>query len=119
MTNLSALMFADEEISLFEWSLFKVLLYTLDERVDRRLKYIPAEGLAKECEVLLSILASAGHTDTAEAASAFQAAEKYLEMKKDLSFKAELGSDTVALEKALDRITEALDPKKFKRSGSW
>ena len=23
------------------------------------------------------------------------------------------------LEKALDRITEALDPKKFKRSGSW
>jgi Zn-dependent protease with chaperone function len=104
MTNLSALMFADEEISLFEWSLFKILRYTLDERVDRRLKYIPAEGLAKECEVLLSILASAGHTDTAEAASAFQAAEKYLEMKKDLSFKAELGSDTVALEKALDRL---------------
>lgn len=104
MTTLSALMFADEEISLFEWSLFKILRYTLDEHVDRRLKYIPIEGLAKECEVLLSILASAGHADTAEAASAFQAAEKYLEMKKDLSFKAELGSDTVALEKALDRL---------------
>ena len=104
MTTLSALMFADEEISLFEWSLFKVLRYTLDERVDRRLKYIPIESLAKECEILLSILASAGHTDTAGAASAFQAAEKYLEMKQDISFKAELGSDTFALEKALDRL---------------
>jgi Zn-dependent protease with chaperone function len=105
MTTLTALMFADEEISLFEWSLFKILRYTLDDRVDRRLKYISIEALAKECEVLLSILASAGQTDTAEAASAFQAAEKYLEMKKDLVYKTDLGRDTVALEKALDRLT--------------
>ena len=104
MENLSALMFADEEISLFEWCLFKILRYTLDERVDRRIKYIPMNALAKECEVLLSVLASAGHADAVGAASAFQTAEKFLEMNKDITYKAELGSNTVALEKALDRL---------------
>ncbi|MDC1529471.1 M48 family metallopeptidase [Gammaproteobacteria bacterium] len=104
MAVLGKLMMADEEISLFEWCLFKILRYTLDERVDRRMKSRAITSLAKESEVLLSVLASAGNENVTQAQAAFHGAEKYLGLTQDLSFQAHIGSNTGILEDAVDRL---------------
>jgi len=104
MAVLGKLMMADQQISLFEWCLFKILRYTLDERVDRRLESRPITSLTRESEVLLSVLASAGNENVTQAEAAFHAAEKYLGLTQDLPFQAHIGSNTGILEKAVDRL---------------
>lgn len=104
MAVLGKLMMADQQICLFEWCLFKILRYTLDERVDRRLKSRPITSLTKESEVLLSVLASAGNEKVTQAEAAFHAAEKYLGLARDLTFQVHIGSNTGILEKAVDRL---------------
>ena len=102
MAVLGKLMMVDEEISLFEWCLFKILRYTLDERVDRRLKSKAITSLTRESEVLLSVLATAGNENVTQAEAAFHEAEKYLGLTQDLSFQAHIGSNTGILEDAVD-----------------
>ncbi len=104
MAVLGKLIMVDDEISLFEWCLYKILRYTLDERADRRLKSRPITSLTRECEVLLSVLATAGNENVTQAEAAFHAAEKYLGLTQDLTFHVHIGSNTGILEKAVDRL---------------
>lgn len=106
MATLGKLILADDRISLFEWCLFKILRFNLDERVDRRQKSTELQALAADCEVLLSVLAASGHTDSQTAATAFARASAYLELGDSLAYRAETAGDTKALEKALDRLNQ-------------
>ncbi|TGG95089.1 peptidase [Natronospirillum operosum] len=68
---------ADGQVSLFEWTLYQMLLHNMSERdtgsANRKLK-----DLQPECQVLLSVLAAAGQDDPAEIHAALHAAEKEL-----------------------------------------
>jgi Zn-dependent protease with chaperone function len=104
MSQVSLLIMADKEISLFEWCLFKILRYTLDDRPDRRLKSVALKSLHKDCEVLLSVLAHAGHSNEQEAEAAFMAAKEFLELNMGMQYQHNLGANTGRLEKALDKL---------------
>jgi Zn-dependent protease with chaperone function len=104
ISQVSLLIMADEEISLFEWCLFKILRYTLDDRPDRRLKSVALKSLHKDCEVLLSVLAFAGHSQEQEAEAAFMAAKEFLELNMGMQYQHNLGANTGKLEKALDKL---------------
>ncbi len=104
MNVLGKLIMEDNEILLFEWCLFKILRYSLDDRPDRRQKYRSLKALHKECEALLSVLVSSGHTDEAGAKSAFMAAKEYLKLNMGMQYRHNLGANTGQLEKALDNL---------------
>jgi hypothetical protein len=82
--NLAALVQADEQIDLFEWSLHRILLHDLDahreqvrpDAVARRA--LPSAQAA--CELLLSMLAHAGHRDAEGARHAFEQGRQHLQM---------------------------------------
>jgi Zn-dependent protease with chaperone function len=104
MSQVSLLIMADKEISLFEWCLFKILRYTLDDRPDRRLKSVALKSIHKDCEVLLSVLAHSGHSNEQEAEAAFLAAKEFLELNMGMKYQHNLGANTGRLEKALDKL---------------
>lgn len=101
---LGHLILVDEEISLFEWCLFKILRYNLDDRPDRRMKSHALKSLHKECEVLLSVLAFAGQQEEQAAEAAFMAAKEFLELNMGMQYRHKLGANTGSLEKALDKL---------------
>ncbi len=101
MSHLSQLIVADEKISLFEWSLFKILRYNLDASSHRSARYVEIGKLAKSCEVLLSALAGAGHEDNQEREQAFISAAQLLNFSSPISFNPQFLNNTPALDKAL------------------
>ena len=103
MTTLGKLIMADQEISLFEWCLFKILRYNLDERPDRRVKHVGLKKLARESEVLLSVLAACGLDENEKAVAAFNRASEFLELGP-MNFHAQVAGNTDLLENALDRL---------------
>ena len=80
--NLAQLVRADETIDLFEWSLHRILLHDLDIQhsadVSRRARGRTLASLQRPCEVLLSMLAYAGHEDLGAAGRAFEHARESL-----------------------------------------
>lgn len=106
MALLGKLIMADNEISLFEWCLFKILRYTLDERTDRRLKSRSLKSLHRDCEILLSVLAFSGQSDEKEAEAAFLVAKEYLELNMGMQYRHNIGANTGQLESALDSLND-------------
>lgn len=104
MSYLSQLMVADENISLFEWSLFKILRYNLDQRSYFRAKQLNIKTMAIECSILLSALAEAGHENEAEAETSFNQARELLRLNSPISFDVKYSRNTKALEKAVDNL---------------
>lgn len=72
--SVQALIAADERMDLFEWTLSQVLMRHLQSQFEAvsptRVAYYAIGRLGKECSLLLSTLAHAGHTD-AESKAAF------------------------------------------------
>src|SRR5690606_19062314 len=79
-TNMQVLVEADEAIDLFEWSLRRVLLHDLDVHFGRRhppdVRHRALEPLLPQVQVLLSLLAAAGHRDEEGRAEAFEAGRR-------------------------------------------
>jgi Zn-dependent protease with chaperone function len=75
--NLQALVAADQQMDLFEWTLQRLLLTHLRPHFERvkppRIRYASLERLALECSVVLSTLAYVGHRSEATVRAAFQA----------------------------------------------
>ncbi|MDT8399603.1 MAG: M48 family metallopeptidase [Pseudomonadales bacterium] len=103
MSFLSQLMVADDNISLFEWTLFKILRYNLDQSTRQRLRSVDLSRLKTECEVLFSVLAGAGHSADASRQSAFAAAAASLDLSA-LTYKPEYIDDMGLLDQAVDRL---------------
>lgn len=104
MSHLSQLILADKIISLFEWSLFKILRYNLDQQSHRQKKPVEIKRLSAECGVLLSALAGAGHEKDSERQAAFAAAAQLLNMQASIAFDSQYVENTSALDKAVDRL---------------
>lgn len=103
MSILSQLIVADENISVFEWCIFKTLRYSLDENVSRE-KLIDLDKSTWACEGLLSILAVVGHDDEEQAEIAFNQAVRELDINRNFTFRAAFSDRTEVLEKACDLL---------------
>ena len=81
--NLVALIEMDSRVDLLEWSLQKILFNHLDgqffKRVRMETRYTHAGRLKQEIDLILSVMAYAGHQDQNEIEAAFIAATKTLE----------------------------------------
>jgi Zn-dependent protease with chaperone function len=103
MSFLSQLIVADQEISLFEWSLFKILRSNLDPSSLSR-QQVDMKSLRSESEVLLSALASAGHDSVEEAERSFNQAKVLLSFPKGITYNNAVSNNTQLLEKAVDKF---------------
>lgn len=70
-------MSADGQVSLWEWSLYQLLLNNLSEQ-DNGPANLKLNDLQRECQLLLTVLAAAGQEDPDEISAALHAAEREL-----------------------------------------
>jgi len=81
--NLIALIKMDSRVDLLEWSLQKILFNHLDGQFFKlariKSRYSHPRQLKKEVELILSVMAYAGHQDQSNVEAAFSAATKTLE----------------------------------------
>ena len=108
--NVTALVQADEAIDLFEWSLYRMLLYDLEAHYHKikpaRVRHYTVSRLKRQCEVLLSALAYAGHRDEHQARKAFDQAWRSLKLPQSRLLRAE-DSGLEALDVSLATLEEA------------
>ena len=100
--NVVELIKADQQVSLFEWSLYRILLHNLEERQHSG-KTQSLKNCVEECRILLSLLAHAGHKNKALSKSAFEHAFSSL----GLGSRFFITSDAIGLselDKALDKL---------------
>jgi hypothetical protein len=80
--NLDELVRADEAIDLFEWALQRILLHDLEAQharvVPRPIQHRTLGSVKSQSELLISVLAYAGHRDAAAARMAFDEARQSL-----------------------------------------
>ncbi|TKR54786.1 hypothetical protein D7I39_12800 [Allopusillimonas ginsengisoli] len=96
---LGQLIMADEQVSLMEWALYRIVVHNI-EPPPRRPKTTALGNLRDECQVLLSALVHAGHMDDNQARAAFDDAASGLPFK-DLTLLPRDGVSTAALEPAV------------------
>ncbi len=112
--NVTELVQADNEIDLFEWSLHRILLHDLEahfvKRRPPRVRYRTLASVRAHSELLLSMLAYAGHRDLESARHGFEEAKRVLELPEarlrpvdDLKFTA-LDAALAALEEAAPKV---------------
>ena len=82
--NVGVLVQADDEIDMFEWSLHRILLHELEahfvKRSPPRVRYRTLASVRAHSELLLSMLAYAGHRDLESARHGFEQAKRILRM---------------------------------------
>jgi Zn-dependent protease with chaperone function len=110
--NLIALIEMDSRVDLLEWSLQKIMFNHLDGQFFKlahtKTRYSHAGQLKKEIELILSVMAYAGHQDQNDIEEAFSAATKILEFSGlQLVAKNEIGLSD--LDRALQKL-EKLKP---------
>jgi len=116
--NVAALVQADNHIDLFEWSLHRILLHELEahfvKRSPPRVRYGTLAPVRAHSELLLSMLAYAGHRDLESARHGFEQAKRMLELPDarlrpvdDLKFTA-LDAALAALEEAAPMVKRQL-----------
>lgn len=74
---LERLMSADDQVSLWEWTLYQLLLNNLSEQ-DNGPANLKLNDLQRECQLLLTVLAAAGQDDPDDINAALNAAESEL-----------------------------------------
>ena len=84
--NVAALVQADDTIDLFEWSLHRILLHDLEAHFVRRrpprVRHRTLASVRSHSELLLSMLAYAGHRDLESARHGFEQAKRTLGLPK-------------------------------------
>jgi len=107
--NIDVLIKADGKVDLFEYTLQKILIRHLSSHFTRqrpvRVQFPSAKALAAECNVLISVLAYAGHETVDEAAKAYDVAIRRLNLgplAKTLASKEQ--AKMSAFDYALNRI---------------
>ena len=116
--NVAVLVQADNEIDMFEWSLHRILLHELEahfvKRSPPRVRYRTLASVRAHSELLLSVLAYAGHRDLESARHGFEQAKRilglpdvYLRPVDDLKFTA-LDAALAALEETAPKVKRQL-----------
>lgn len=106
-SNLQALIRLDDKVTLFEWSLQKIVLHNLDanfvEKPNRRSEDGAISHFRHECSLVFSVLAYAQNSGDGATLVAFEAARSALGMDGvELMYKNQI--DLQALDAAMDRL---------------
>ena len=108
--NVAVLVEADNEIDLFEWSLHRILLHDLEahfvKRRPPRVRHRTLASVRDHCELLLSMLAYAGHRDMESARHGFEEAKRILNLP-DVRLRATDDLRFTALDAALAAVEES------------
>ena len=108
--NVAALVQADNEIDLFEWSLHRILLHDLEthfvKRRPPRVRHRTLASVRAHSELLLSMLAYAGHRDLESARHGFDQAKRSLGLP-DARLRPVDDLQFTALDAALTAVEEA------------
>ncbi|WP_249976651.1 M48 family metallopeptidase [Vreelandella olivaria] len=94
---------ADGQVSLFEWTLYQLVLNNLGEQ-DNRPANLKLSDLQRECRLLLMVLANAGQDDPDEVSAAMTAAEGELPFELAALSPQDDVSDMHALSLAVERL---------------
>ena len=76
--NLIALIKLDGQVTVFEWSLYRLLMNNLEPPQHQRSANATVRQLGSACQRLLSVVATAGHNSEKQAESAFELGMKQL-----------------------------------------
>ncbi len=108
--NVAALVEADDQIDLFEWSLHRILLHDLEshfvKRRPPRVRHRTLGSVRDHCELLLSMLAYAGHRDLESARHGFEQAKRVLGLP-DVRLRSTDDLRFTALDGALAAVEES------------
>jgi Zn-dependent protease with chaperone function len=108
--NVAALVQADNQIDLFEWSLHRILLHDLEshfvKRRPPRVRHRTLVSVRDHCELLLSMLAYAGHRDLESARHGFEQAKRVLGLP-DVRLRSTDDLRFTALDAALAAVEES------------
>ena len=112
---LKALIQADQKVTLFEWVLYRVVIWHLQRHLspgkNLRPLYNSFDPLKEELSIMLSALARTGSLSPAEVDHAFKAGAKHLDVA-GLALKPEAGSSLKALGQALIKLNRTPAPLK-------
>jgi hypothetical protein len=113
--NLVALIEIDSRVDLLEWSLQKILFTHLDGQFFKpartKSRYSRASQIKSEIELLLSVMAHAGHQDQNQIQAAFNAASETLEVP-ELQLIARNDISLSKLDRALQQLENLKPPVK-------
>jgi Zn-dependent protease with chaperone function len=108
---LNALVYADEQVDLFEYALQKIVLRHLDPHFNppRRIltQYYALNRLLPECAVLLSALAHVGHQSPKEIQAAFQSGASLLPGGGAMALLPLAQCGLAEIDAALDKLNQA------------
>ncbi len=99
---LIAIIKADNKVDLFEWSIYRILIHNLEDQLNTK-NNKKMSHLKTEVQLLLSLVAHAGHENMTLATNAYESAMKQLEFDE----LAIIQEDTVSLPE-LDRALNSL-----------
>lgn len=113
--NVDALVQADRRVSLFEYTLLRMLLRHLDRAFSRRrpprVRYETLDGVFSACSVLVSTLARLGHQKGPGVARAFEAGMARLQQnhpgERVVALADPVDCSLGAVDRALDRLAQA------------
>ncbi len=116
--NVTQLILADDRVSLFEWSLRRVLLHHLDPHFGLhkppRTRYYSLKPMAEHCALMLSTLAYAGQRDQQAAQQAFEAGTRHLGIDQPLQLQPPSACGLKAIDDALETLAEVSPREKRK-----
>ncbi len=102
--NIIGLIRADNSVSLFEWSLYRILIHNLESPKPSKSNY-SIKHCVEECRVLLSMLAHSGHSSLSHSQSAFEHSFATLGVGSRFFFaSSDIGLSE--LDKALDKLKQ-------------
>ncbi len=105
--NMIILIRADKQVDIFEWALYRIVCHGLEPQRDSLSRYKLKQTQAA-CQLLVSVLARAGHNDENEALRAYSAAAKELDIPA-VGLLPETQINLQLLDKALEQLN-ALRP---------
>lgn len=105
--NMIILIRADKQVDIFEWALYRIVCHGLEPQRDSLSRYKLKQTQAA-CQLLMSVLARAGHDDENEALRAYSAAAKELDIPA-VGLLPEAQINLQLLDKALEQLN-ALRP---------
>lgn len=104
MRDLHQLIEADTRVSLFEWSLYRILRCSLDRRKTFSSHHTDLSAAVQECQMLMAAMAKAGQGTATAAQASYAAGMESLQLPVGAGIAWEQGEDVVALDAAVDRL---------------
>lgn len=104
MHDLGQMIEADRRVSLFEWSLYRILRYSLDRKKVSGGQHADLNTMVPQCQLLMAAMARSGHVTATAARQAYAAGMESLQLPAGADMEWGDGEDVAALDAAMGRL---------------